>query len=105
MSFAIVLSGDVSFTKMVSGEFFKTKFGYPFNLSPVSSLSTFKNSNLLLPEDVRYLILGCLPAMLVELKLSKVEVREVSLSKYDYDDTSNDTFGKIKTFFLYGQSV
>ncbi len=77
----LIFIGDVPFTKILSGEFFKVRLGQPFSVYPVSTMSTFRQYQDLLPEDARCLVVGCLPALLAELKPTKLENREVTLSE------------------------
>lgn len=72
MSGHVTFAGDLVFTKMLSGEFSKTRFTFPFDLQPILSLNTLKQYSSMKREDVEYLVLGCLPSLLVELKISKV---------------------------------
>ncbi len=77
----LVFVGDTPFLKMLTGEFFRVKLGRAFTTQPVSTMSTFKQCPALLPEDTCYLVVGCLPALLAEMRPSKSEKREVTLSK------------------------
>lgn len=73
--------------KLLSGTFFKTKLGREYGLYSVTTMATFRQYKTLLPAEVRYLVVGCLPTLMVELCVSKVEPREVTLSKYGDDYT------------------
>ncbi len=81
MSPTLVILGDHHFTRMVSGEFFKSRVTEPFAVSPVSTMSTFQQLSLTLPDETEFLVIGCLSALITELQPSKVEKRELSLSK------------------------
>lgn len=78
---AVVFSGDLSFNKMLSGEFFKTRFTHKFVIYSMSTMSTLKQYTSLLPAETEFLVLGCLASLVLEVKPSKVENRDVSISK------------------------
>lgn len=68
--------------KMLSGVFFKTKMGQDYGLYTVTTMATLRQYRNLLPAEVRFLVVGCLPALLTELRVSKVEARDLTISMY-----------------------
>lgn len=77
----VAFAGDLVFNKMFSGEFFKTCFTRPFAVYSVSSMSTLKQYSSLMPAEVEFLVLGGLASFILEVKPSKVESRDVSISE------------------------
>jgi hypothetical protein len=67
---------------MVSSPFFKSKMHLDYAAYQVSSMTTFHQYDMLLPSGVKYLFVGCLGSLLVELRQNQGETREVAVSKY-----------------------
>lgn len=79
---AVAILGDLSFTKMVSVPMFQNLLNMDYVPYQVSSLMTFEQYHRLLPSGVRYILVGCLAPLLVEVKFTTMEGRELELSMW-----------------------
>ncbi len=79
---AVAILGDLCLTKMVSSPFFKSRIHMDYAAYQVSSMTSLQQYDMLLPAGVKYLLVGCLGPLLIELRHAQGENREVSISKY-----------------------
>jgi hypothetical protein len=81
---AIAFLGDLSLSKLVSLSSFKTQLGLDCAAYQVSSMMTFLQYDKLLPEGVKYVVIGCLGPILIEQRATPSENRELTISKCSF---------------------
>jgi hypothetical protein len=76
----VAILGDLSLSKMVKSQEFKAQLAVDFASYQVSSMPTLLQYNLLMPQGVKYVVVGCLGPLLLELQYSPEENRQITLS-------------------------
>ena len=72
---------DLGFLQVVSTPGFATSFSDLYESYTSTSLASLASYKLTLPDDVEYVVVGCLSFLLADVKVSKVERREITISK------------------------
>ncbi len=78
---SIIFLGDETFGRLLSDGAFQARLDHQIRVCMVSNMMTFKQYTTLLPEGAEFIVVGCLGPLLANLTVSKVEKRDVTLSK------------------------
>lgn len=69
------------FARILSDGAFQARLDSEIKVCQVSSMMTLRQYTAMLPETAEFVVVGCLGPLLSGLAVSKVEKREISLSK------------------------
>ena len=77
---------DPGFSVAVQNQRFRSLLSQEFHAFPATSLATLASYKSSIGPSVELLVIGCLSEILAGVKVSKVEARAITISKYFLDE-------------------